>query len=108
MGFKENVKDEMSYNGLQPRELAEKAGINVNTLNHYLVPNATSPSAENALKIARALGVSVEYLMTGEESRARESPYRTEVRALADRLSSLSGRDLSLVDALVSRMETAG
>lgn len=106
MEFRENLKEEIIYNGWQTKDLAERTGISQFTLNHYL--SGTSPSAENALKIARALGVSVEYLMTGEESRARESPYRTEVRALADRLSSLSGRDLSLVDALVSRMETAG
>ncbi len=36
-------------------------------MNHYLVQKSASPSAENAVKIAIALGVSVEYLVTGKE-----------------------------------------
>lgn len=36
-------------------------------MNHYLVQKSASPSAENAVKIATALGVSVEYLVTGKE-----------------------------------------
>ncbi|MCH5291635.1 MAG: helix-turn-helix transcriptional regulator [Treponema sp.] len=67
MGFKENLKDELIYNDMQTKELAAKTGISLNTLNHYLVQNGTSPSAENAVKIAHALGVSVEYLVTGTE-----------------------------------------
>lgn len=67
MGFKDNLKDELIYNDMQTKELAAKTGISLNTLNHYLVQNGTSPSAENAVKIARALGVSVEYLVTGRE-----------------------------------------
>ena len=36
-------------------------------MNHYLVQKSASPSAEKAVKIATALGVSVEYLVTGKE-----------------------------------------
>ncbi len=67
MGFRENLKDELTFKDIQTKELAAKTGISLNTLNHYLVQNSTSPSAENAVKIANALGVSVEYLVTGKE-----------------------------------------
>ena len=36
-------------------------------MNHYLVQKSASPSAENAVKIATAFGVSVEYLVTWKE-----------------------------------------
>lgn len=32
MGFAENVKSELSYQGLQVKELAEKTGISKNTV----------------------------------------------------------------------------
>lgn len=66
MGFRENLKDELTFKDIQTKELAAKTGISLNTLNHYLVQNSASPSAENAVKIAAALGVSVEYLVTGK------------------------------------------
>lgn len=68
MGFRENLKDELTFKDIQTKELAAKTGISLNTLNHYLVQNSASPSAENAVKIAAALGVSVEYLVTGKET----------------------------------------
>ena len=36
------------------------------TIDHYLAEKSTAPIAENAVKIAQALGVSVEYLVTGK------------------------------------------
>lgn len=35
------------------------------TIDNYLRENTSQPTAENAVKIAQALGVSVEYLVTG-------------------------------------------
>ena len=68
MGFRENLKDELTFKDIQTKELAAITGISLNTLNHYLVQNSASPSAENAVKIAAALGVSVEYIVTGKDS----------------------------------------
>lgn len=65
MGFRENLKEELTFKDIQTKELAARTGISLNTLNHYLVQNSASPSVENAVKIASALGVSVEYLVTG-------------------------------------------
>ena len=67
MGFRENLKDELTFRDIQTKELAAITGISLNTLNHYLVQKSAIPSADNAVKIATALGVSVEYLVTGKE-----------------------------------------
>jgi transcriptional regulator with XRE-family HTH domain len=67
MGFKENLRSELDFQDMMVKELSEKTGINKRTLDNYLSGHNSIPSAEIALKIAHALGVSVEYLLTGKE-----------------------------------------
>ncbi|MDY2826130.1 MAG: helix-turn-helix transcriptional regulator, partial [Treponema sp.] len=47
------------------KELAAKTGLNRKTIDNYLTKNSADPSATNAVKIAKALNVTVEYLVTG-------------------------------------------
>ena len=68
MGFKENLKSELTFQDMLVKELSAKTGISKRTLDNYLRDNPANPTVENAVKIARALGVSVEYLVTGEKS----------------------------------------
>ncbi len=63
MGFRENLKEELKYQGILVKELAAKSGIPKGTIDHYLAENNTAPIAENAVKIAQALNVTVEYLV---------------------------------------------
>ena len=67
MGFREILKDELNYQDIKVKELAFKAGLNRRTIDNYLRTNESQPTAENAVKIAQALGVTVEYLVTGKE-----------------------------------------
>lgn len=109
MGFKENLKDELTYNDIQTKELAAMTGISINTLNHYLVQNGTSPSAENAVKIARALNVSVEYLVTGETQNPNEKSarYSAKVFHAAEKLSKLSEHDFKVADKMIDFLSEA-
>ena len=66
MGFAENVKFEMDFQDIQIKELSLKTGISKNTLDKYLFGKKVQPGVENAVKIAKALGVSVEYLVFGD------------------------------------------
>lgn len=68
MSFKENLKSELEYQDFQLKEFAEKCGISKKTLGNYLTGHNSLPTADTAVKIARALGVSVEYLVTGTNS----------------------------------------
>ena len=65
MGFKENLKSELIYKDMLVKELAAKTGISRHTLDNYLNVRSHTPTIEAAVKIAQALGVSVEYLATG-------------------------------------------
>lgn len=65
MGFAENLKEELEFQNIQIKELSLKTGISKNTLDKYIFGNKSQPSAENAVKIAHVLGVTVEFLVTG-------------------------------------------
>jgi transcriptional regulator with XRE-family HTH domain len=65
MSFAENLRYELDYQSLVVKELSSKTGVNINTLNHYLSGRKSMPPADVAVKIASALGVTVEYLVTG-------------------------------------------
>lgn len=68
MSFKENVKYELDCRGMMVKELARLSGISRRTLDNYLRENESQPTVENAVKIAKALGVTTEYLVTGTET----------------------------------------
>lgn len=67
MGFSENLREAIEYSGLQQKELAYKAKVSLRSIENYLRENASIPSAETAVRIAKILGVSVEYLVTGKD-----------------------------------------
>lgn len=91
MGFRENLKDEMEYQGVTTKELAEKSGVSKRTIDHYLMSNPQEPGVYNAQKIAKALKVSVEYLVTGAE-------YKSPVAVTGERLDFLNSFDALPVD----------
>ena len=68
MGFRENLKAELSYSGMLVKELAAQTGLKKHTIDIYLSVRGRMPAADVAVRIARTLGVSVEYLITGTET----------------------------------------
>jgi len=69
MGFKENLKSELAYSGMLVKELAAKSGVNKHSLDNYLNARGQIPSVDVGVKIAQVLGVSVEYLVTGNKNK---------------------------------------
>jgi len=68
MGFRENLRETIDFCGLEQKELAHKAKISLRSIENYLSDNASIPSADKAVQIAKVLGVTVEYLVTGKDS----------------------------------------
>ena len=66
MSFRENLREALDYSGLEQKELAYKANVNLRNIENYLREYASIPSADKAVQIAQALGVTVEYLVTGK------------------------------------------
>jgi len=99
MGFKENLKAELSYAGILVKELAELSGIKKQTIDSYLRGNNYTPSVVAAVKIAKVLGVSVEYLVTGKETKDKElhSSLNHEIRPLLKSLEQLNGEERRII-----------
>lgn len=72
MNFWEIVDEELEYKNIDRKELASKVGFNVSNISKGIREN-NIPSADTAVQIAKILGVSVEYLVTGQNSENLES-----------------------------------
>ena len=106
MGFKENLKDEISYQGILVKELAIKAGLQPSSISNYIRENSSVPSADIAVKIAQALGVSVEYLVTGKNSSAPKFyALPQKQRKILDTISSFDDTDLDAIIALANALK---
>jgi transcriptional regulator with XRE-family HTH domain len=75
MGFRENLKSELTYSGLLVKELAAQTGIKKHTIDNYLCVRGRMPAADVAVRIARVLGVSTEYLITGQTADNKRAVY---------------------------------
>ncbi len=64
--FWDNVAQELEYLGMTNKALAEKVGITASNIGKGQ-KQGSSPSVETAVKIAKVLGVSVEYLVNGNQ-----------------------------------------
>ena len=95
MGFKENLKSELAYSGILVKELAAKSGVNKFSIDNYLNARGQLPSAEAAVKIAHALGVSVEYLVTGKENQVLQ--LSNEARTIGRLAEQLNEKDRQFV-----------
>ena len=101
MGFKENLKSELAYQNMLVKELAKNTGISRHTLDNYLNVRKRMPTADVAVKIAQTLGVSVEYLVTGEEKSPDKSSLGPEIRTLVQNFKLLSEEDRKMVISIM-------
>jgi transcriptional regulator with XRE-family HTH domain len=112
MGFKENLKSELAYSGMLVKELAAQSGVNKHSIDNYLNKRGQTPLVDAAVKIAQALGVSVEYLVTGKESAAADGNTRLskEAQTIACQAEQLSGKNrkfvIDFIKWIKSREET--
>lgn len=67
----ERIKKLIEKKGITRKELEEKTGIKKTAIHNYLVENKL-PGTEALYKIAQVLGVSIEYLLTGETTELNE------------------------------------
>lgn len=87
--FRTNIKNVMKIRNITVKELSEKTNISLNTLNSYLKTDGPVPNVINGFKIAKALGTTVEYLITGIEeengiSSNKDSVYLENIDFIAD------------------------
>ena len=109
MSFRENLKSELSFQGILVKELSAKTGIKKRTLDNYLREKGSIPPADFAVKIASALDVSVEFLVTGRDRKIRTQDielFPADVRLISEKISKLDVNDRKLIRVLVDELET--
>lgn len=80
-----SVKKLLAENKILQKDFAESIGYNVATLKNQMARNI-SPDIDTAVKIAKLLNTSVEYLVTGEES----NQYKVQLDQLKETLRQLA------------------
>lgn len=92
--FRANLRSELDFQGLTVKELSQKTGIAKKTLDCYLGARASMPPADIAVKIANALGVTVEYLINGQENKKQDKLLDQNIRSIIQTLPELSEKDI--------------
>ncbi|MDR2158662.1 MAG: helix-turn-helix domain containing protein [Treponema sp.] len=89
------------------KELAVRSGIKKKTIDSYLGRRGYIPSAEAAVRIAQALGVSVEYLVTGKQDGQNRplSSLPQDIQGIVQILEGLNKRDRQVVFTLVNSLK---
>jgi transcriptional regulator with XRE-family HTH domain len=105
MTFKENLKSELSYKGILVKELAGMAGISKSTLDNYLNAREYMPPADIAVKIAHSLGVTVEYLVTGEEITSARLSQGTEIKELIHDFKRLNEDNREMIKDIIKLLK---
>lgn len=101
MNFKERLREEIEYKGLQIKEVSALAGVNNNTFLSYVDARGSLPNVEIGVKIARALGVSVEYLVTGKPLELAHDSKYIEIQEIIEDLSNLDKSQLRVVKKMI-------
>ena len=95
MSFEENFRDELEYQGLTVKELAHKIGVKPSTLYSYISGHKSKPTADVAVKIAKGLNITVEYLM-------RDSDCVTKLQA--NSILDISTVGIPIIGGIVSEV----
>jgi transcriptional regulator with XRE-family HTH domain len=95
MSFNQNLKAQLLISEMQVKELAMRTGIKKHTIDGYLRTGGCMPSAANAVKIAKVLGVTVEELLSDSPIKTKKSrPFSREVLHIAQIANGLDKKSL--------------
>lgn len=95
----DRIREAREAKGWTQEDLADKAQISKGFLSD-VENNKRNVSAENALRIADALGISLDYLMRGEEARKQE-PRRAPISIPPELSQAAQDLGLSYSDTLM-------
>ena len=100
MDFRSRLREQIDFNGLLDKEVADKAGISKHTLDTYVGARGCMPAADVAVRLAKVLGVSVEWLITGEDARTPTA----DINLLYHYYVHLGAHDRKMILALAKEM----
>jgi transcriptional regulator with XRE-family HTH domain len=97
--FRKNLRDELDYQNITVKQLSIKASTAKGALDSYLGKQESMPPADTAVKIANALGVTVEYLITGKDTNVdkRRTIFSPAIRAILQILNGMNDDDINFI-----------
>ena len=104
MSFAENLKEMLDSKDIEIKELSHGTGISKNTIDNYLSGQKSIPNAENAVKIAKFLGTTVEFLVEGSDSNCKAKT--SEVSQLIYNLNHLKKEDFEAIRKIVKSLSS--
>ncbi|MBP3416793.1 MAG: helix-turn-helix transcriptional regulator [Spirochaetaceae bacterium] len=111
--FRDNLKDQIEYKGMKIKELSAKSGVSKRTIDTYVDSRAVIPNAEIAVKLAKALDTTVEFLVTGIEPLVKEKSLEKEwddilqLRKYRKVISDFDVLSLDMQECIASMIHTA-
>jgi transcriptional regulator with XRE-family HTH domain len=107
MAFRDNLRATLDIIGMEQKELAAKTGLSLKTIENYVKKDSSLPSADKAVLIAQALGVTVEYLITGKKSKKESvTPIPPQQKEVMDNISKLNKYNYEVTTSLVKTLLT--
>jgi transcriptional regulator with XRE-family HTH domain len=107
MSFRDNLREALDFTGMEQKELAAQSGVSFKAIETYVKKDSSIPSADKAVQIAKALGVTVEYLINGNKSKKPDTyaiqPHQKEA---LDLISKLNKTNHELLISIVKTMLT--
>jgi transcriptional regulator with XRE-family HTH domain len=102
MNFWERVENLIEQKGINKKTLAAEAGIDSSNISKGL-KSGGSPSADTAVRIAKFLDTSVEYLVTGNDAKSApaDSEAASPLHFLIQDLKTLGCTELNIIAAMV-------
>ncbi len=106
MRFEEKLRLQMSLRGMNQQRLAREAGVSDSEVSRIL-NGKSQPGMENALRLARAVGVSLDYLADAAQEAGTSAGgpdlWEKEVLALARDLGFRAAAQILLVVGTIGR-----
>lgn len=104
MDFRTRLREEIEFSGLLDKEVAAKAGISKRAIDSYVGVQGCIPSADVAVRLAKVLNTTVEYLVTGNNPELPQISDR-KIQEIFTKLRHFSDKDLSIIQSIVERLE---
>ncbi len=99
MSFRDNLRFIMESKDIQTKELSKLSGISENTLKSYLKSDSAEPKISKVERLADALNVSIDFLVTGK---IRRDEVAAKILSLIDCLRNMSLSDIKLVEDFIN------
>lgn len=96
MDFRTRLRDEIEFSGLLDKEVAARAQISKRAIDSYVGVQGCIPSADVAVRLAKVLNTTVEYLITGSNPEIKKD-ISGKLNHIVSILKHFSEKDLNIV-----------